>query len=138
MAKTVAKTKSNPEGRPLKFKTAEELEEKIDEYIALSVYNEEKEQTGYPLTITGMALHLGFMSRQSMYDLENMPKFSYSIKRARLMIENAYEMNLFGKNPTGSIFALKNLGWKDKQELDIKQDTTVSFEDRLYVDEPKS
>jgi len=33
-------------------------------------------------------------------------------------IENYAENRLFGNNPTGAIFALKNYGWKDKREVE--------------------
>jgi hypothetical protein len=71
-----------------------------------------------PLTITGLALYLGFASRQSLEDYEKKPEFSYIIKNARLRVENGYEKCLFTRNATGAIFALKNMGWKDKQEVD--------------------
>jgi len=68
------------------------------------------------LTITGLALHLGFESRQSMYDYEKKDKFTYAIKRARLLIENSYEFQLQHGNSTGAIFALKNMSWTDKTQ----------------------
>lgn len=76
-----------------------------------------------PPTITGLALHLGFASRQSFYDYEERGEYSYIIKNARLRVEKGYELRLHGNNPTGSIFALKNMGWSDKQE--IEQKTTM-------------
>ena len=98
-----------PAGRPPVFETADELQNAIDSYINVV----EKQ-----LTITGLCYHLGFCSRQSFYDLEKQIEFSYTIKRARLFIENKYEEMLHGNNVTGPIFALKNLGWKDKTELE--------------------
>ena len=44
-------------------------------------------------------------------------EFSYTIKRARLLIEILYEEQLQKGSPTGAIFALKNFGWKDRQEI---------------------
>ncbi len=41
-------------------------------------------------------------------------------------IENIYEQMLFTRNPAGPIFALKNFGWRDKQE--IEQKTTLKDE----------
>ena len=70
------------------------------------------------LTITGLAYELGFESRQSFYKYEDDPKFCYTIKRARLFIENDYEKQLQIGNTTGAIFALKNFGWTDKQEVE--------------------
>lgn len=100
----------NEGGRPPKFETPEELQNKVNEYL-------EK----YPLgerTITGLALYLGFESRQSLYDYQEKKEFTYIIKRARLEVESSYESGLYGKNATGAIFALKNMGWKDRQEFD--------------------
>ena len=105
--------KSNA-GRPPKFDSPEQLQEKIQEYI------DQNKESG--LTITGLCYHCGFESRQSFYDLQKRDKFSYTIKRARLFIENFYELKLSDKFSTGAIFALKNLGWTDKQELSIKND----------------
>ncbi len=97
-------------GRPPKYKTSEELEAAIFEYW-------EKLDKDKP-TVTGLALFLGFESRQSFYKYEQDGEFSYTIKKARLRIESIYEQNLHSGNPTGSIFALKNFGWSDKTEID--------------------
>lgn len=121
-------------GRPPIFETLEELEQKIDEYFkhldgeytTETKYDEDgneyvdRNYTRSPeaATITGLSLYLGFESRQSIYDYEKNGKFSYTIKRARLKVENAYEKALLSKNSTGAIFALKNFGWSDKQEID--------------------
>ncbi len=41
------------------------------------------------------------------------------IKSARLKVHNAYEVDLRNKNnAAGSIFALKNFGWTDQQQVD--------------------
>lgn len=101
-------------GRPPKFKNKEELISRIKEYFDNSV----KEK--FRPTITGLALYLGFSSRQSIYDYAKNTEYSYSIKRAILVIENEYEILLTGNNVSGVIFALKNMDWTDKQELDVK------------------
>ena len=99
-------------GRPPKYKTAEELQKKIDEYFD-SIYRDSK-----AVTITGLILHCGFCSRQSFYDLEEKEAFTYTIKKARLRVTNHYESLLQGNNVAGPIFALKNMGWSDRQEID--------------------
>ena len=104
-------------GQPPKYKSSEEMQEIIEEYFEISKNDKE------PLTITGLALHLGFESRQSIYDYEKNGEYSYTIKRARLKIENFAEKKLFGISPTGAIFALKNFGWRDKQEIDLHTDS---------------
>lgn len=102
-----------PAGRPPKYKNAEELEESIKGYFD-SLKKDDK-YIEYP-SITKLAFYLGFCSRQSMYDYKKNEKFSYTIKRAVLQIEIFYESLLLNANVTGPIFALKNLGWKDKVE----------------------
>lgn len=98
-------------GRPALFNSVEELQTCLDEYF---------EENSSP-SITGLAYHLGFESRQSIYDYEKKnDEFSYTIKRARLKIEIYYEELLSTKSVTGAIFALKNFGWADKQEIDNK------------------
>jgi hypothetical protein len=99
-----------PAHRPPFYDDPEVMQEKIEEYFS----------TARTVTITGLCLHLGFESRQSFYDYEEKPDFTYIIKKARLLVENAYEVRLNGEGtPTGAIFALKNMGWKDKQETEI-------------------
>ena len=99
--------------RPRHYDTAEEIQEAIDKYFSVCLIDEK------PPTITGLAYDLGFESRQSFYKYETEGEFSYTIKRARLRIESQYEQNLSGTAATGSIFALKNFGWKDKTETEL-------------------
>lgn len=99
-------------GRPPLFNSDTELQEAVDKYFSLL--------GDKPATITGLALALGFESRQSLYDYEDREEFSYTVKRARLKIECEYEQKLSGNSVTGPIFALKNLGWKDKSEVEQK------------------
>lgn len=96
-------------GAPQFYATPEELSVKVEEYFNTNSF----------YTITGLALYLGFCSRQSVYDYEKRPEFSYIIKRALLRVENAYELKLSGDKPTGAIFVLKNMGWIDKQQTDV-------------------
>lgn len=97
-------------GRPPKFETPEEMEALIADYF-------ENEPI---LTMTGIALHLGFCDRKSMYEYEQKPKFTHTIKRVRAMIENSYEKSIAsGQGNAGHIFALKNFGWSDKTQQEI-------------------
>ncbi len=71
-------------------------------------------------TLSGLALHLG-MSRSSLYNYDQKDQFLDIIKEARQRVEMAYETRLiYDTQPTGVIFALKNMGWQDnsKQEID--------------------
>ena len=48
-------------------------------------------------------------------------EFSDSVKRAKLLIENGYEVDLRKTgNPAGSIFALKNMGWSDRHDVEFR------------------
>jgi len=97
-------------GRKPLYETVEELDSAIQSYF---------DEFGEDITIPGLAYHLGFESRQSIYDYKEKEEFSYSIKRATLKIEAVYAKSLKGQNVTGIIFALKNMGWKDKTESEI-------------------
>lgn len=98
-------------GRPPKFETPEEMEKAIDEYIANTPVMQ--------VTITGLAMWLGFASRQSLHDYKKKPGFSYPISKGLLAIENSYEITLRTVAAPGSVFALKNMGWRDKTETEI-------------------
>ena len=97
-------------GRPRIVETPEEFDRLVEEYRALCTENE------IPVTFSGMARHLGFVSRQSLYDYEKREGFSYPVKRAQLMVEHEYEKRLHGNNVAGAIFALKNHGWSDRHD----------------------
>jgi hypothetical protein len=77
-------------------------------------------------TWSGLALYLGFESRQSLQDYKKKDGFSYPITKALMMIENEYEKKLFSQNVAGAIFALKNFGWKDKQEVEQSGGTSIT------------
>jgi hypothetical protein len=112
----------NKGGRPALFNSPEELQLKINDYFnnppdKRKIISEGNEFELPIFTICGLAYFLGFESRQSFYTYEDKVEFSYIIKRARLKIEQMYEQNLQFNNPTGSIFALKNMNWQDKSEV---------------------
>ncbi len=102
-------------GRPPTFATPEDLEKKCNEYLVYCVENEEKP------TITGMTLFVGFCSRASWDDYDKRQDFSYIVKRAKMTIENSYEVS----GGTFDIFALKNMGWKDKTEVELGGDVNI-------------
>jgi hypothetical protein len=114
-------------GRPAIWDSAVDFEKAVDAYFA------DKERVH---TWTGLALHLGFESRQSLEDYKTKEGFSYPIKKALLQIEARYEEELFGRNPTGSIFALKNFGWRDKQEVEQKTEHSGGI-DITWAEPPK-
>lgn len=110
---------SDVRGRPPVYKSADEMQKKILEYFETGAQSHDKDgNLVFRPTITGLAYHLGFESRQSFYDYEVKGDFSYILKRARLRVEAAREEALYDPSCTGTIFALKNMGWSDKQEFD--------------------
>lgn len=92
-------------GRPLAF-TPEELQSKVDEYLTFP-----------KITLAGLAYHLN-IDRQTLYNYAERDEFFDIIKKARQAVEAKYEERMiYENNPTGVIFALKNMGWSDKQEI---------------------
>lgn len=122
-----------PIGRPRIITTPEEFDERVDAYIAEC---KEKEE---PVLLTGMILALGMNSKNTFYEYENYPEFSDSVKKARLLVEMEYEKRLCTlPSATGSIFALKNFGWRDKVENEVSGKLDVSVErplSELFDDE---
>lgn len=122
-----------PVGRPRIITTPEEFDERVDAYIAEC---KEKEE---PVLLTGMILALGMNSKNTFYEYENYPEFSDSVKKARLLVEMEYEKRLCTlPSATGSIFALKNFGWRDKVENEVSGKLDVSVErplSELFDDE---
>lgn len=119
----------NPLGRPPMYKNPQDLEEKIQQYfidwckikkIYVKVWDKEYREMEVPVpTITWLALYLWFVNRASMYDYQDKPQFTNTIKKAVALIENEYEELLRNWNCTWAIFALKNFGRKDKIETEI-------------------
>lgn len=106
-------------GRPPKFKTVEELQEKIDAYF------EKCDEDGEPYTVTGLALALD-IDRHTLLNYEDREEFLPPIKRAKAKCEHwLLEKAIQNKVPQPiAIFVLKNFGWTDKQEI---EHTTTEF-----------
>jgi len=103
-------------GRPLLFETPEALNDAISAYI----------ETEKKPTLAGLAYHLG-IDRHTLYNYKERPEFFHIIKKATDFVEGIYESRLiYESNPTGVIFALKNMGWKDRQEIDQKLEGGIS------------
>lgn len=79
-----------------------------------------------PVCITGLALYLGFCDRQSLYDYQKRPAFESTIKWGRTLVENSYEKRLDNGYPTGAIFALKQMGWSDRQDINMTGSVDLS------------
>ena len=126
----------NKVGRPATYKTPEEMQARIDayfescygEYITDDDGNLMTDKHGHPvmsksrpLTITGLALALGFNSRQSLLNYQDDPAFMDTIKRAKSKVEQYAEERLFDKDGVnGAKFNLSNnfKGWSEKQQID--------------------
>lgn len=138
----------NKIGRPLMFKTKEEMQEKIDKYFEQCEGTEKVDADGNvftdkygdpilfgrkPLTITGLALALGFNSRQALLNYQGRKEFNDTITRAKSRIEQYAEERLYDKDgANGAKFSLANNfeGWKEKQQIeaDVNSDLTISIE----------
>ena len=114
----------NAIGRPRIIETPEEFDALLEAYLERVLDPETYE----PITLTGLVLSLGFSSKQSLYEYGQRDGFTDSVKRARLVVEHSYELNLRGQNAAGVIFALKNMDWSDKQQLDIGNADDKPFE----------
>ena len=62
------------------------------------------------------------------------PEFLNSVKKAKLRVEMEYEKALHSRNPSGPIFALKNFGWTDKQDVELSGGVKVKTLADLMLD----
>ena len=104
-------------GRKPTFTSAEEMQEKIDAYFAscepellrdgdgtpmLNKNGEPVYVGGRPMTIQGLALALGFTSRQSLLNYKAKREFVDTVTRARLRVEQYAAERLFDRDPQRS------------------------------------
>ena len=128
-------------GRPPRFRTKEEIQEKIDAYFKECEGEVLKDKDGNPMlnkwgnpiifrqrppTVTGLALALGFTTRLSLINYQGKKEFMNTITRAKTQIEEYTEQRLFDKDGSnGAQFSLRNnfSGWNEhsKSELDEKE-----------------
>ncbi|RKY33850.1 MAG: hypothetical protein DRP78_07160 [Candidatus Omnitrophota bacterium] len=117
-------------GRLLKYKTPEALQKKIDEYFDNPPNTRKIVKDGAVVevpvyTISGLVLFLGFCDRASFFDYGHRELFSSTIKAARTRMALEYEKFLQSGLGSGAIFALKNFGWSDKQEIEHSGSMTL-------------
>lgn len=117
-------------GRPLAFKTPEELQAKIDEYFewcddrAIKRVNDKGEEymisSPAPYTMSGLARRLG-VDRRTLVNYSDKDEFFPTIRAAREKVHEDVETRLMDtKNEKGAIFNLKNnFGWKDESHTDL-------------------
>jgi hypothetical protein len=96
-------------GRPRLIASPEDFNERAERYF--------EERADKPITVTGLALAVGLSSRESLDEYGRREEYSDCVKRAKARVQDAYEGRLWSNAPAGAIFALKNMGWSDKQEL---------------------
>lgn len=143
----------NKGGRPPMYETAEEMQEKIDAYFkecegvvltdedGLPIFDKYGNviRTGVrPFTITGLALALGFATRQSLLDYQGKPEFVDTISRAKSKVEQYAEERLFDKDgANGAKFSLANnfKGWSEKKQIEADVNNTVTINVELVDDE---
>lgn len=116
-------------GRPLKYKTAEELEIAIDDYFdhcdnrLREIHTKEGDviaiNSPEPYTVSGLAYALG-MDRESLNNYSKREAFFGTVKDAKTRVQIDIERRLMEtSNQAGAIFNLKNnFGYKDKSEVD--------------------
>ena len=123
----------NNGGRPPKYKSKKEIEEKIENYFreceGIPFFDSDgtpmTDKKGHilydkppkPPTVTGLALALGFSTRKSLLEYQGKPEFVNTITRAKTRIEEYAEMRLFDRDGVnGAKFSLINnfKGWRDK------------------------
>lgn len=120
---------TNPVGRPLQYKTVEEMQAAIDEYFDYcdsrikQIHTKEGTEMAIthpaPYTMSGLARRLG-LSRQALAEYSHRAQFGDAIKAARERVQEDIETRLMEtSNQTGAIFNLKNnFGWRDKTETE--------------------
>ena len=116
-------------GRPKVYKSAKQMEKAIDKYFedcqGKPLLDEEghvlTDKRGNPVmigarapTVTGLALALGFNSRQTLLNYQAQKEFVDTITRAKTRCEEYAESRLYTRvGARGAEFSLKyNFGWE--------------------------
>ena len=134
-------------GRPPMYKSKEEIQEKIDKYFEKCEGKVLEDKDGNPIlnkyggviiigskppTVTGLALALGFSTRQSLLNYQAQDEFLDTITRAKSRVEQYAEERLFDRDGSnGAQFSLKNnfKGWNaDKKEENQQGSEVVKIE----------
>lgn len=129
-------------GRPPKYKTVAEMQEKIDAYFkdcegklltdkygnyVFDKFGKPVITGARPITVTGLALALGFTSRQALLNYQGKEKFVDTITRAKARIEQYAEERLFDRDgANGAKFSLANnfKGWNEKAKVEVDGNLT--------------
>lgn len=118
-------------GNPRRWRTAKALQAAVDAYF------DECSEKGRVPSVAGLALALGFMSRQALYrytDRENennSDEYVTIITRAKLKIEEANIQLAYNRDASpGARFILQNgFNYSDKHELTTRNEIMVELRD---------
>ncbi len=97
-------------GKALKYPKPELLLKRGMEYVQQR--NKEKK----PVLYSGLLLWLG-LSRTTFLEYGKRDKFGEIVDTLKTYIQKDYEELLHSGKPVGAIFALKQFGWKDEENL---------------------
>lgn len=120
----------NQGGRPRIYQSPEEMESRVIAYFDDCI------ERKINVTVTGLALYIGFNSRKMLYEYRLRQEFSDIIIRALTAVEHGYELNLHTFSAFGAKFALMNMGWKESQEQHITQTITTVTPQVINVSTP--
>lgn len=127
------------------YTSVEEIESKIEQYFedckGYPLTDEKGKQVFnkfgspifidvHPPTITGLALALGFTSRQALLNYQAKPKFVDTITRAKARVEQYAEERLFDRDGSnGAQFSLRNnfKGWDADKKNDDSGDGKITI-----------
>ncbi len=139
-------------GRPPFFSSVEEMQKAIDEYFEECDGRVLLDEDGKPMrnkdgkvirddrrpyTITGLALALGFNSRQALLNYEGKEEFHDTVRRAKARVERYAEERLYDKNGSnGAKVALANnfKGWTEKQTIEADVNSKMNIVVELVDD----
>lgn len=129
---------SNPVGRPLAYKTVQDLDQAISAYFDLcdphtqrrlvdcgmndageTIWRSREVLTEQqPYTVSGLARALG-IDRDTLINYRNRDEFFGSVQAAYERCHEFAESQLYGRAQSGAAFSLKNnWGWEDKKQVD--------------------
>ena len=138
-------------GRPPMYKAAHEMQTLIDKYfsdcegviykdmdgeIVMDKYGKPVVLGVKPLTITGLALALGFTSRQALLNYVDKDEFVDTVTRAKAKVEAYAEARLYDRDGSnGAKFSLSNnfKGWREKTALELTGQDGVPFEVNIKI-----
>lgn len=132
-------------GMTPKYTSVEEIESKIEQYFedckGYPLTDEKGKQIFnkfgspifidvHPPTVTGLALALGFTSRQALLNYQAKPAFVDTITRAKARVEQYAEERLFDRDGSnGAQFSLRNnfKGWDADKKNDDPGDGKITI-----------